>query len=65
MKLGQAIDESIKNGGQLMVKQAMNGKWIFHATMTFPNGDGQIGKISTTTDGAIENLEQAILIAES
>ena len=62
MKLGEHTDAAIKNGGQLLVKQAMPGKWIFNAQITFANGKGYLGNISTTTVGALENLESTIMI---
>jgi hypothetical protein len=56
------ISAAIWNGGQLLLKQAMPGKSIFHAQVTFPNGDGAIGKIALSEDGALQNLEDALAL---
>jgi len=54
------ISAAIRNGGQLMVKQAIHGKWIFHARITMQDGATTVGDISTTEDGAMENLEEKL-----
>jgi hypothetical protein len=57
MNLGEHTKAAIRNGGQLMLKQTMREKYIFHAHVTFSDGSGSIGNISTTEEGALENLE--------
>ena len=55
--VGDHIKAAIRSGGQLMVKQAMKGKWIFNAQIMFVNGEGTVGNISTSEEGALQNLE--------
>ena len=57
IEIGEQTKVAIRNGGQLMLKQAMKGKWIFNAQITFKNGEGIVGNISTSEEGALENLE--------
>ena len=57
---GSRISECIREEGRLVVKQVMPGKWIFNARIVFPGGQKIVGNISTTEDGALENLEGAL-----
>jgi hypothetical protein len=58
--LSQRIDAAVRGGGQLLVSQPIRGKWIFRAQVTYPNGDGTMGGMSTTPNGALENLEMVL-----
>ena len=60
IEIGEQTKAAILEGGQLMLKQAMRGKWIFNAQITYPNGEGVVGNISTSEEGALENLEGAL-----
>ena len=51
------IERAINDGAQMIVKQRMRGKSIFHATLTWPDGEGYSGGIATTIEGAIDNLD--------
>lgn len=58
IELGENTKSAIRDGhGQLLLKQ--EGKWVFNATVTFPNNHRTVG-ISTTEEGALENLEDAL-----
>ena len=57
IEIGELTKTAIREGGQLLLKQAMRGKWIFNAQITYPNGEGVVGNISTSEEGALENLE--------
>ena len=62
--IGEHIKAAIRDGGQLMVKQAMRDKWIFNAQVMFANGTGTVGNISTSEEGALKNLENALRLQE-
>ena len=59
------ISAAIRRGGQLLLKQALRGKWIFHAQITFSNGEGTTGQIAMSENGALENLEKALTPEET
>ena len=61
-EIGEHTKAAIRSGGQLMLKQAMRGKFIFHAQITFASGEGFVGNIAMSEEGALNNLEALLKI---
>lgn len=54
--IGERTKQFIRNGGKLILKQAMPGKWIFNAAIEF-DGRKIVGSIATREDDALASLE--------
>jgi hypothetical protein len=58
------INSGVAGGGVLKVRAPVQGKWIFSAEITWPGEDTIRGPISTTVQGALENLNAFIQDAQ-
>lgn len=55
------IKQALNAGGLMKVGQAIPNKSIFRAVMEWPNEHPVSGKVSTSLEGALENLNEALM----
>lgn len=55
------IEQALNAGGLMKVGQAIPDKSIFRAVMEWPNEHPISGEVSTSIEGALENLNEALM----